>query len=62
MTDEAVDGKFINQVWVLDVETKTARAIFQADNFLRLLGWSEDGKGLIVATVNGKVGGGAPLA
>ena len=59
-TDKAVDGKFINRVWVVDVEAKTARTVFQADNFLRLLGWSEDEKGLIAAIVTDKVGG-APL-
>jgi serine/threonine protein kinase/Tol biopolymer transport system component len=59
-TNKAVDGKLINRAWVIDVETKTTRTVFQADNFLRLLGWSEDGKGLIVASVYGKVGG-APL-
>jgi len=57
----AVDGKFINRVWVVDVETKTARTVFQAENFLRLLGWSEDGRGLIVATVN-SVSRGVPMA
>ena len=58
--NKAVDGKLINRVWVVDAEAKTPRTVFQSENFLRLLGWSEDGKGLIVATVYGKVGG-APL-
>ena len=58
---KAVDGKFINRVWVVDVETKTARTVFQAENFLRLLGWSEDGRGLIVATVNSSPRG-VPMA
>ena len=57
---KAADGKFINRVWVVDVETRAARAAFQAENFLRLLGWSEDGKGLLIASVKGKYGG-APL-
>src|SRR5205085_6170343 len=56
-SNRAVDGKFSYGVWVFDVETKTARTIFQTENFLRLLGWAEDGKGLIIAAVNGKTPG-----
>ncbi|HKQ07144.1 MAG TPA: protein kinase [Blastocatellia bacterium] len=52
--DNAVDGKTINRVWVVDVETRTAQTVFQSENFLRLLGWSEDGKRLIFATLNAK--------
>ncbi|HET8674470.1 MAG TPA: protein kinase, partial [Blastocatellia bacterium] len=51
-TNKAADGKLIYGIWVIDLETKTARTVFQAENFLRLLGWSEDGTGLIVAKVN----------
>jgi serine/threonine protein kinase len=51
--DKAVNGKVINRVWLVDPETKSARMVFQAENFIRLLGWSEDGKGLIVAAVTG---------
>ncbi|MFL6276577.1 MAG: protein kinase domain-containing protein [Blastocatellia bacterium] len=58
--DNAVDGKMINCVWVVDVETKTAQIVFQTDNFLRLLGWSGDGTGLIIATLKGKASA-APL-
>jgi serine/threonine protein kinase len=59
--DKTVDGKFINQVLAVDVETKTARAIFQAENFFRLLGWSEDGRGLILAIINSSPKG-VPMA
>jgi serine/threonine protein kinase/Tol biopolymer transport system component len=52
--DNAVDGKMTNGVWVVDVETRTAQMVFQTENFLRLLGWSEDGKGLVVASLKGK--------
>ncbi|HVF92025.1 MAG TPA: protein kinase, partial [Blastocatellia bacterium] len=61
MPNKAIDGKFIFGVRVVDVETKTAHAVFQAENYLRLLGWSEDGKELIVATVKGSPRG-APMA
>ncbi len=59
--NKAVAGKLIYSVWAVDVETKTARTFFQAENFLRLLGWSEDGQGLIVATVKGSPRG-VPMA
>jgi eukaryotic-like serine/threonine-protein kinase len=52
--DQAVAGKPGDRVRVIDVETKTARTVLQAQEALRLLGWSEDGRGLIVATVAGK--------
>jgi Tol biopolymer transport system component len=47
--NKAVDGKFIYRAQVLDLATKETKEVFQAEQFLRLLGWSEDGKGLIVA-------------
>ncbi|HJQ26079.1 MAG TPA: protein kinase [Blastocatellia bacterium] len=58
-SNKAGAGKPLNRLWVTDVETKVARAVFQAETFLRLLGWAEDGKGLIVATSD--KAGGAPL-
>ena len=49
-----VDGKPNYSVWVIDVETRKAKLVFQAENFLRLLGWAEDEKGLIIATRKSK--------
>jgi serine/threonine protein kinase len=57
MLNKAVDGKFIYGVRLLDIGTKTAQTIFQAETFLRLLGWSEDREGLLIATINGKTAG-----
>ena len=60
-TNKAVDGKVVYGIWVINLETKTARLAFQAEYFLRLLGWSEDGRGLMVAAVNGSPRG-VPMA
>jgi Tol biopolymer transport system component/tRNA A-37 threonylcarbamoyl transferase component Bud32 len=48
--DKTADGKPLYGVLVIDVEAKTAKPLFQSGNYLRLLGWSPDGKGLIVST------------
>ncbi len=61
MPSKAIDGKFIYRAGVVDVETKTARAVFQAENFFRLLGWSEDKSGLILAIINSSPKG-VPMA
>ena len=48
------DGQMNYGVWVVDVATREARVVFQAEFYLRLLGWSADEKGLIIATTKGK--------
>lgn len=66
----SVDGKFIAYsskpnkvsagektaygVWTTEVGTKASKAIFQSDSFLRLIGWSQDDKELILATFKGR--------
>jgi serine/threonine protein kinase len=54
------DGKRIYTASVIDIETKTSKAIFQSENFQRLLGWSSEEKELILATINRKSGMGLP--
>lgn len=54
--NKVVEGKLNYGVWVLEVETKVAKVVFQSESFLRLLGWSEDEKGLVLATFKGKTG------
>ncbi len=59
-SDESKNGddeKLIYKAWILDSETKQAKVIFQSETFLRLLGWSQDESGLILATVKSR----APL-
>jgi len=55
--NKGVDGKLIYGVLVVDVETREAKTILQSENFLRLLGWSEDERGLIIATTKTKTVG-----
>lgn len=52
--NKPVEGKLIYGVWVIDVKTREARLLFQSENFLRLLGWSEAETGLVLATVKAK--------
>jgi serine/threonine protein kinase len=54
--NKIVEGKPNYGVWVLEVETKVARVVLQSESFLRLLGWSEDEQGLVLAAVKGRVG------
>jgi Tol biopolymer transport system component len=55
-----VDGTTTYTVWTTETETKISKAIFQSESFLRLIGWSQADKELIIAAVNGKTGGGRP--
>ena len=48
------DEKLIYKAWILDSETKQAKAVFQSETFLRLLGWSQDEAGLLLATVRSR--------
>ncbi len=56
----SADGKTLYSLWVTDAETKTSKAIFQSESFLRLIGWSQTEKELIIATIKNKVGTGFP--
>jgi Tol biopolymer transport system component len=53
-TNQPVAGKLIYGVWVANVETKESRLVYQAETFLRLLGWAESEKALILVSVKGK--------
>ncbi|MGH9799113.1 MAG: DPP IV N-terminal domain-containing protein, partial [Blastocatellia bacterium] len=46
--------KTIYTVWVIDMVTKESKAIFQSDSYLRLIGWSQQDKELILATFKGR--------
>lgn len=47
-------GKVNYTVLVTEVGTKDSKAVFQANTFLRLIGWSQSDKELILATFNGR--------
>jgi eukaryotic-like serine/threonine-protein kinase len=47
-------GKANHTAWVTEVGTKAAKAVFQSDAFLRLIGWSAEDKELLLATFNGR--------
>jgi len=49
--NQLVDGKLTYGLWVVNVETRESKLVLQSETFLRLLGWSENEKGLIIATV-----------
>jgi Tol biopolymer transport system component len=53
----AADGKptTIYSVWIADAETKQSRIIFEADSYLRLIGWSPTDQGLILATLKSRL-------
>ena len=54
-TTQVAAGQSITySVWVAEVETKSAKPIFQADSFLRLVGWSPTDQELILVTFNRK--------
>ncbi len=52
--NNVVDGKQNYGVWVVEVETKQPKIIQQAENFLRLLGWSAGDRGLLLAATKSK--------
>ncbi len=54
------NGKLTYRVCVFDVATKQSRNVFQAEKHLRLLGWSQDEKGLLLAVFPGKIVSGSP--
>ena len=51
-TSKTGKGKAIYGVWVIDPETKNSETVIQTDLFARLIGWSQNGEDLILASVN----------
>lgn len=58
--NKIVNGQLTYGVRIVDVETKQSKIVFQAEIFLRLLGWTQDGKGLLLAALPGKTATGSP--
>jgi serine/threonine protein kinase len=56
------DGKVSFSLWVLEVATSEAKMVYQANAFFRLLGWTPDGTGLLLAALNNQPTTGAPTA
>ena len=54
------NGKLTYSVCVFDTTTKQSRNVFQTEKHLRLLGWSPDGNGLLLAALPGKIASGSP--
>lgn len=48
------DGKKFYATYVIDKETKNAKAVVQTETFQRLLGWSPSDKELLLAAINKK--------
>ncbi len=59
-TKKAVDGKMSYTVAVINVENKQTEIFFHAENYARLLGWSPDEKGVILASLPTRSGTGSP--
>ncbi len=51
-TSKTGKGKVVFGVWTIDTETKNSKTVIQADSFLGLIGWAQDGEDLILASVN----------
>jgi Tol biopolymer transport system component len=56
------DGKLTYSVRVIDRVTRQEKVISQSKTYLRLLGWSQDEKALILASFTGKINTGLPTA
>ena len=52
--------KNIYSVWVTDVGNKESKTVIQSESFLRLIGWSQDDKELILATLKGRYSSAKP--
>ncbi len=52
--------KNIYSVWVADVGNKESKTVIQSESFLRLIGWSQDDKELILATLKGRYSSAKP--
>ena len=53
-------GKSSYAVWLTEVATKNAKAIFQSESFTRIIGWSEGDKELILASFKGRASSSRP--
>jgi Tol biopolymer transport system component len=53
----AADGKMTFTVWLTEVGKNNSKAILQSDTFVRLIGWAEGDKELILATFNSGISG-----
>ena len=55
ITNNVTAGKNLTySVWVTDTEAKNSEVIFKADSFVRLIGWSQTDRELILVTFNRK--------
>ncbi len=59
-TKTSADGKKYHTVFVINTETKNAKAIVQTETFQRLLGWSPSDKEFILASIKKKNPTGSP--
>lgn len=59
-TSKTNKGKPVYNVWVTDTETKNSDMVVQADSFLRLIGWSQSGNELVLASVTSSETDGLP--
>ncbi|MBS1786666.1 MAG: serine/threonine-protein kinase [Acidobacteria bacterium] len=46
--------KIIHSIWLTDEGNKTSKTVIESESFLRLIGWSQEDKGLILATLKGR--------
>lgn len=46
--------KIIHSIWLADEGNKTSKTIIESESFLRLIGWAQEDKGLILATLKGR--------
>ncbi|MGI9056796.1 MAG: TolB family protein, partial [Pyrinomonadaceae bacterium] len=51
-TSKISKGKAVFGVWTIDTDTKNSEMMIQADSFLGLIGWMQNGEGLILSSVN----------
>ncbi|MFL6208208.1 MAG: protein kinase domain-containing protein [Pyrinomonadaceae bacterium] len=60
LNKSASDARLTYGVWLVAPETKETRAVYQSDSLLRLLGWSQTEKELLIATLKSKTSIGTP--
>ncbi len=61
MNKAGAEGSRFFGAWIIDVENKAAKNVLQTENFHKLLGFSADGKALLLAEVKGKSPSGLPV-
>ncbi len=49
----SAQGKTIQNVWIIDVETKKSESLTQSNSFLRLLGWINNNNDLLLVSTEG---------